>query len=211
MKHRDGFVSNSSSSSFIVYRKGDTRDTREIPNECITERSRPFEQSVYKVLCLPSKEYGDTAFGWDNKRYHGLMSRLNWCAIQMMYTKNTDAGFVLDNGEKVYTWRLKENFRNVVEECFGVAVEYNYNSIEYDGFEGGFAYIDHQSSICEDRSIPEFFADPEAIEAFLTGEHSYIQGGNDNDRMDGEWLESLKLMRPKAYELFYGDENESED
>lgn len=211
MKIRNGFVSNSSSSSFVVYRKGDAKDTREIPAECITERSRPFGQGTYKVLCLPSKEYGDTEFGWDNKRYHGLMSRLNWCAIQMMYARNMDGAFVLDNGEKVYARRFKENFRNVVEKCFGVTVEYDYNSIEDDGFEGDFAYIDHQSSICEDRSVAEFFADPEAIEAFLTGAHSYIQGGNDNDRMDGEWLESLKLMRPKAYEFCYGDENESEE
>lgn len=209
MKNRNGFVSNSSSSSFIVYRKGDDKDTGEIPCECITERSRPFGQGTYKVLCLPSKECGDTAFGWENERHHSLMSRLNWCAIQMMYARNIDKAFELDNGEKAPIWRLKENFKNVVEKCFGVTVEYNYNSIASDGFEGDFAYIDHQSSIYEDRSIPEFFADPEAIEAFLTGAHSYIQGGNDNDRMDEEWMESYKLMRPKAYEFFYGDRGES--
>jgi hypothetical protein len=67
MKIRQGFVSNSSSSSFIVISDG------------------PLENSIGEgahFLEVPEDFGGETKFGWENKNHHSFGSKLNFTYIQ---------------------------------------------------------------------------------------------------------------------------------
>ena len=71
MKIRNDFVSNSSSSSFIVI-----NDTNKIYPDVQDYHTE------YDPLMLPTDEYGgECCFGWEFEKYRSFWSKLNWCAI----------------------------------------------------------------------------------------------------------------------------------
>lgn len=216
MKIRCGFVSNSSSSSFIVYDKSDTMIEQQIPKDIVyyTEdwvapsMNGHFDFRMVPTITLPS-HLGKSEFGWDFERRYDIMSRLNWCAIQILLAKRRDLDTIYQN-QHIDWYEMSRNFKNVVYNDLGYNVKYDYNSIESDSPEGDWAGIDHQSTAYEDLSIVAFFLDKYAIKAFLCGEHSYYQGGNDNCDYTDEWLESCKKMDYRFYEEYVketGDED----
>ena len=107
-----------------------------------------------------------------------------------------------DKLEGVSIYQMIRNFKEVMREELNLNVKFDYNSIEDDSPEGEWASIDHQSKITENIWIAEFFADKEAIKAFLCGETSYYQGGNDNSDYTNSYLESWKKMDPDEYEEY---------
>ncbi len=216
MKIRRGFVSNSSSSSFIVYDKSDTMIEQHIPENMVyyTEdwvapsMNDHFDFKLVPTINLPC-ELGKTEFGWDFERRHDIVTRLNWCAVQLLFAKKRDL-YCNYKDQHIAWYDMVRNFKDVVYRELGYNVRFDYNSIEDDGVDGGYANIDHQSAAYEDLSIAAFFLDKEAIKAFLCGEHSYYQGGNDNCDPTEEWLESCKKMDPESYEEYIeevGNEN----
>lgn len=217
MKIRKGFVSNSSSSSFIVYDKNDTMIEPQIKPDLIYDvedwigydSEKVKEVGMYYQLAptitLPTRE-GKSEFGWDFERCYDILGKLNWCAIQLLYAKKRESNLYImkidNNTERVSIYEMIRNFEEVMRDELHLNIKFDYNSIEDDSPEGEWAGIDHQSTITENIWINEFFADKEAIKAFLCGENSYYQGGNDNSDYPDSYLESWKKMDPKEYEEY---------
>ena len=73
MKIRQGFVSNSSSSSFIVISKG----------KCI-------HPSWYGQDLVIFGDCGNSQFGWEFERWNDIESKINFCYIQARDVKRED-------------------------------------------------------------------------------------------------------------------------
>ena len=212
MKIRRGFVSNSSSSSFIVPDVGvpealDYSSLRSFfnPNEFVWD----YEGNLRKIhtITLPITE-GHKYFGWACTRYTGFADKLNYLFLQIqslhqdVRLKN-ELEFALEKAlrsvcEKAY------NLKKLKYGEFAVKVDYNYLLPCTSIFESIYDFkdiyhIDHQSTWGErEPAVAKYFAqnEPNAdlIEKYLVG-RSYIQGGNDNDDMPQEYHDSLEIFR----------------
>ena len=212
MKIRKGFVSNSSSSSFIVpdMRVPEALDYSSLksffnPNEFVWD----YEGNLRRIytITLPITE-GNRYFGWADTRYTDFADKLNYLFLQIqslhqdVHLKN-DLEFALEKAlksicEKAY------NLKKLKYGELAVKVDYNYLLPSTSIFESIYDfknayYIDHQSTWGErEPAVADYFAqnEPSAdlIEKYLVG-RSYIQGGNDNDDMSSEYHDSLEIFR----------------
>lgn len=212
MKIRAGFVSNSSSSSFIVPDMSvpEALDYSSLksffnPNEFVWD----YEGNLRKIhtITLPITE-GNRYFGWADIRYTDFADKLNYLFLQIqslhqdVRLKN-ELEFALEKSlksicEKAY------NLKELKYGEFAVKVDYNYLLPSTSIFESIYDfknayYIDHQSTWGERESgVVKYFAqnkpNADLMERYLIGE-SYIQGGNDNDDMSPEYHDSLEIFR----------------
>lgn len=171
MKVRNGFVSNSSSSSFIVISDEDL----EIPE---------FYNQVKKNLVIPNDFGGNFQFGWEKIRYSHFNDKLNWAYLQAQYASTAGA----PGKKEIYLQMLEE----VLKEVFGInevkvnllVEDYSRNYDEDYDEEGNdiiYGYIDHQSTLAEDPENKRIFQTKEMLKNFLLSSKSFIQGGNDNE------------------------------
>lgn len=169
MKIRKGLVSNSSSSSFVVYYEEDNLIKPEIMASWLDDSQ--------KNILLPSR-YGCLYFGWGFERDYDFLSKLNWCFIQANYIKETQP-------------QCLENLEEVLREELDLGITINTELL--DDWHTG---VDHQSASYEEITVQWFLENKELIRAFIFGEHSYYQGGNDNSDYEesSEYAESLKIM-----------------
>ena len=167
MKRRYGFISNSSSSSFVVIcEKGNSQS---IPEEA-------FDENGY--LPIPNM-MGWYCFGWDTRWYGNILDRINFAFCQLMYL--SEGGFPPTEKSECYDYY--QDFLRVLENH---GIKPRFVLTEADAREAGQSlyadsfdfYIDHQSSAVEGKNLEIF--DPGALESFLFNEGSGIQGGNDN-------------------------------
>lgn len=151
MKIRNGFVSNSSSSSFIVIGNSDSFDS--LPNED-------------KEKTLVAGKLGTTEFGWEPNRHKDIYSRINFCYLQILIAKRY-------NEEAADTW-LK-----MLESC--IKENSTYTEIEWkiseDYDSKYFGYIDHQSAY---PTNTEMFGNKGFLYRFIFDKKSYVQTDNDN-------------------------------
>ena len=188
MKIRGDYVSNSSSSSFIVIANEGTDDTFGImyDHAKFEEDWMPYE--------VPNKN-GKHQFGWEWEDTSTFDSKLNFVAIQLLYLFMEK----VDGREKEYKRdftgkdfdRLYDMLRKVCKEKFHFNVKLNADAIKtkifHDEKKGYHAwtciddefYIDHQSASSE-GSCMEMFESEDALYDFLRFKESYIRGGNDN-------------------------------
>ena len=176
MKFRTDFVSNSSSSSFIV-----------ISNSGIQQH-----EFAKQDVSIPSDSFGGcTQFWWQFKQYHDFWSKLNWCAIcindmkaiekresSQEKMKRTVGNPWFDS--KAMTAMLKK----VCKEKFGLKVKVvatDYHSS-----------IDHSSTIRERPENGRMFQTEQMLLDFLGNSSSYIDNGNDNEESPNEYRERHK-------------------
>jgi len=132
MKIRTGFVSNSSSSSFIVINNSGTRV------------HPPFSDRLY--IDMTSGEY---EFAWQIEDYNDFNSKFNWCYIIATYK--------IDETE-----RLHQMLREAIEEELGVPVEINWNAqSEFDYYIDHGSVEDHNMAMFDSKEeLKLFLFDP---------------------------------------------------
>ncbi len=159
MKIRQGFVSNSSSSSFVVI--GSNNIDADVTNYV----------DYSDTLTLGNR--GVTEFGWDTIRYSSMFDRINFAYLQVMYmTQKPD---IQAKWKAMLDVVIKAHFK-CREISWGLTDDYDAADADSNI---NYGYIDHQSCSAENSNI-EIFDDIYTLERFLFCDDSYIQGGNDN-------------------------------
>ena len=160
MKIRNGFVSNSSSSSFIIIGNG----------EHSTERPCLVDDGVLVIGNI-----GETQFGWERREYRSMWDKINFAYMQAMYLKGGQGDAWLEMLNDV----LKKKF-NASSVVYLVGIDWCGDEVETEYGRICQGYIDHQSASYEGDNT-EMFDNEDSLERFLFCEDSYIQGSNDND------------------------------
>ena len=211
MKIRAGFVSNSSSSSFIVpdMRVPETLDYSPLKSFFnLNESTLDYEEAPREIysITLPVTK-GRKYFGWAEIRYKTFADKLNYLFLQIQSLHQdvplkNKLEYALERAlksicEKAY------NLKELKYGEFAVRVDYNYLFPFTSVFESIYDfkdiyYIDHQSTWGENqRAVANYFNhnEPNAdlMEKYLVG-NSYVQGGNDNDDMPPAYRDSLEIL-----------------
>lgn len=159
MKIRKGFVSNSSSSSFVI-----------VANGLLEEIT--LNEDKYVI-----GELGQYEFGWDIDDYFDIDTKINWAYLQASYLKRN--GIYHCSEEDKAKWKVKgqeylKMLTDVIKDTLHVREVIVSDGIVEDG------YIDHQSSACEGKNFQEIFESEFALKQFIFCRKSYIHTDNDN-------------------------------
>lgn len=177
MKIREGFVSNSSSSSFIIIDRSKNNYCEKALKSFIKKVNIGARHKY--ILNLPIKG-GAKYFGREYKTFHKLSDRLNFMTLQflefeMYYGRKDDE-----------VRRISDIIYNVIEKAVKtwdkdpfVSIRYDYNVFMYGSNDDFFEYyIDHQSSFSDGENT-EMFKSEESLYNFLFGRNSRIYMGSD--------------------------------
>lgn len=188
MKKRLDYVSNSSSTSYIV-----------IVNE--GKESQPRAWDLEESPLYVPNEHGHHQFGWEFVDYNLFDDKLNFAAIQLLILKvnwkNAVYYMQLDadkcENHKVKFQNAYKLLKDVCKKEFKIKIKLNDTLIQesvmtpvkgktqkWYHLEYSY-YIDHQSSAEEGENL-EIFDSYEMLRDFLKYEQSMVVGGNDNDQ-----------------------------
>lgn len=202
MKERHGFVSNSSSSSFIVpiMNSIETVNYSSLQHYFKVDGEVCWDGKTRKVysIILPI-ESGAHCFDWEETTYDSFASKLNYLIIQIEGLEDTRLRNTLKG-------KLREALKSICrkayneESIYSFDVLIDYNKLKWDSiYNYAELYnIDHQSTWYESEDIVSSYfkthkPDADLIENYLVGD-SYVQGGNDNEDMSADYHESLDIL-----------------
>lgn len=180
MKVRSDFVSNSSSSSFVVI--------RDCGRWICTAEDAGLSEWAGKELVLPNRAIGLSEFGWEIRIYDGIGEKLNWCALCLIEIatleneiKHRDAEeWIRKNPHAGKSSKYLEMLKRLCNKTYGIDVRLpTLEDEKSDDADRG--YIDHQSGPMENPDAASMFASYEALERFVCNTASHIDGGNDNE------------------------------
>lgn len=202
MKLRNGFVSNSSSSSFIVPVMSNIEDINysSLQQYFGVEEEECWDGETRESYSIALPVESDIRrFGWEEETYGDFANKLNYLIIQIEGLENVRLRDTLKS-------ELREALDSVCRKVYGKKSLYNFNVlIDYNKLKWDSIYsydepydIDHQSTWYElEASVSDYFKkhkpDATLIENYLIGD-SYIQGGNDNDEMSDGYYESRRVL-----------------
>ena len=159
MKIRNGFVSNSSSSSFLVIKPGDKQSI-----------SLPKNGAL-----IIDGTLGRTEFGWERTGHYDVYSKINFAYLQLLYVKEYDE----DNKLKSrYNKWIKMLEKVIKKETGAGRIEWKITT-DWEDKINKCGHIDHQSAGYEGVNL-EMFESESTLKTFLFCHNSYIQGDNDN-------------------------------
>ena len=213
MKIRNGFVSNSSSSSFIVYINSKNKEKDYSQYLAYMEKTYiPYAAKGKKCysITLPLKDSSShlNSFGWEFKRWGSFIDKVNYLFLQIHELNTSTLYTYMQSVVSDMHRNLNRALNIILERALGtdntyLSVKVDYNTLYCDSISEDTIGIDHQSlwedelpSGLNEKRAKSFFEDnypwvldPEAIVDYLTGD-SYIQGGNDNETYTYDWNES---------------------
>ena len=188
MKLRIDYVSNSSSSSFIIIADNGEDQTCNIQRDF---SSYTNDWTCYEVPCKNGKH----EFGWEWEDTCTFEGKLNFVGIQLIYLFLEKISGREPEYKREFTGkdfdRLYDMLKKVCKEQFNFNVKLNEDAIHTriwkDDERGYYSYstiddeyyIDHQSASTEGCCM-EMFESEDALYNFLRFQESYIRGGNDN-------------------------------
>lgn len=168
MKIRNGFVSNSSSSSFIVIE----------PLTGPIHVGKCFVDDENRLVVDRHTGYGE--FGWEYETHHDFGSKLifAFCQADYMLHPIYKSDVTQETGKKWMDMleKVVKDVLNVKEIIWNITTTTKYGE-ETEGRDR--VYIDHQSASYEGENT-EMFENEQTLKNFLFNPNSYIQTDNDN-------------------------------
>lgn len=202
MKIRTDFVSNSSSSSFIVINRSGRKDKYDGPEKLVLPHGDPDSNYEDPGCCW---------FGWQTHKYFDMMSKLNWCALMCQEQLYYELKGSKEAKETGYSFsEMEAMLKRVCKKELGCEVEIKHKDdlLELDGpaDSDDNGYIDHQSGLYETPENARMFKSDQALADFITNSDSYIDNSNDNDgrqwKFENDEYDLERggyYMRPKDY------------
>jgi len=185
MKTRSDFVSNSSSSSFIVI-----SDEGKDQSASIAKRFYGEEE-----IGVPFADYGCKEFGWQTEKYYDVFSKINWAALILLTTKRIEEHSTPEELLKQHVgkpWSIASDMeallKKVCKEHLGISIFLRQKDPNEDPWGSDrLGYIDHQSDAGESPENALMFESEKSLVDFLFNDASYIDNSNDNGGRDEEY------------------------